>query len=320
MFLKEKCFRRSVSAGYSQFEKGVFVMSAGNRKFEGSMVAIVTPFRKGKVDKKAFAALIDFHIENGTDALIPCGTTGEAATLSHDEHRDVLSFVIDYAAGRIPVICGASSNSTEEALGLVKYAKKIKADGVLVVTPYYNKPTQEGLYRHYEYLAAKAAIPIVLYNVPSRTGVSLAPETVARLSKIPEIVAIKEASGSLDQVDRILQLCNITILSGEDTLTMPMMALGAKGSISVTANVIPGRVRDMVHAALRSDFEEARELHQAIYPLSKAMFMETNPIPVKTALWMMGKIELEFRMPLCEMSVENQKKLREVLKQAEVLS
>ena len=283
-------------------------------QFEGSMVALVTPFRAGKVDEKALRRLIDFHLKARTDVIVPAGTTGESATLSHEEHRRVMAIVLEHVDGRVPVICGAGSNNTKEALGLIRYAKKIKAAGVLVVTPYYNKPTQEGLYRHYAYLANKVDIPIVLYNVPGRTGVSIAPQTVARLAKIPNIVAIKEASGSLDPVDQILELSGVTVISGEDSLTFPMMAMGARGVISVTANVVPEWIREMVHATLNGDLERGRELHQKLYPLSKVLFVETNPIPVKTALGLMRMIRPELRLPLCEMTVENQKKLKQVLK------
>lgn len=280
------------------------------------MVALVTPFRGGKVDEKALKRLLDFQIRGGTDVIIPCGTTGESATLSHAEHRRVMSLVVDYVGGRVPVVCGAGSNNTAEALGLIQYAKKIKADGVLVVTPYYNRPTQEGLFRHYQFLTSRVNIPMILYNVPGRTGVSLAPETVARLAKIPSIVGIKEASGSLDQVDRILELCDLTVLSGDDPLTLAMIAAGARGVISVTANIVPHLVRELVHCALQNRLREARELHRLLYPLSKNLFIETNPIPVKTALAMMKMIRLELRLPLCEMGKDNQRKLREVLKKA----
>ncbi len=283
------------------------------------MVALVTPFRDGKVDEKALKGLLDFHLKEGTDVIVPCGTTGESATLSHEEHRATMSFVVEYIAGRLPVICGCGSNNTAEALGLIQHAKKIKADGVLVVTPYYNKPTQEGLFRHYEYLASKVDIPFVLYNVPGRTGISIAPETVARLSKIDNIVAIKEASGSMDQADQIMQLCDITLISGEDSLTYPLIAIGARGVISVTANVVPRLVKNMVQAALSGDMQEARELHKKLYPFSKAAFIETNPIPVKAALGMMGMIRPELRLPLCEMKKENEKKLYEVLKKLGVV-
>lgn len=281
--------------------------------FEGAMVALVTPFRNGKVDEKALKGLLDFHLREGTDVIVPCGTTGESATMSHEEHRATMSFVVEYINHRIPVICGCGSNNTTEALGLIQHAKKIKADGVLVVTPYYNKPTQEGLFRHYQYLASRVDIPMVLYNVPGRTGVSIAPETVARLSKIENIIAIKEASGSMDQADQIVQLCDITILSGEDSLTYPLMAIGARGVISVTANIVPKLVKKMVAAALNENMKEARLLHKKLYPISKVAFIETNPIPVKTALGLTGMIQPELRLPLCEMKPENEKKLVKVL-------
>ncbi|MFA7254570.1 MAG: 4-hydroxy-tetrahydrodipicolinate synthase [Candidatus Omnitrophota bacterium] len=294
-------------------------MSKKKSVFEGSMVALVTPFRNGKVDEKALRGLLDFHLKEGTDVIVPCGTTGESATMSHQEHRDTMTFVVEYINHRIPVICGCGSNNTTEALGLVQHAKKIKADGVLVVTPYYNKPTQEGLYRHYEYLARHADIPMVLYNVPGRTGVSIAPETVARLSKIDTIVAIKEASGSMDQADQIMQLCDLPLLSGEDSLNFPLIAIGARGVISVVANIVPKLVKGLVTAALAGNMEEACSIHKTLYPISKTVFIETNPIPVKTALGMMGKIKPELRMPLCEMRPENEKKLVEVLKKLGVV-
>ena len=288
--------------------------------FKGSMVALVTPFKNGKIDFGTIRKLLDFHLENGTDVIVPCGTTGESATMSHDEHKSVLSFVVDYIDHHVPVICGAGSNNTEEAIELVRHAKKIGGDGVLVVTPYYNKPTQEGLFRHYEFLAKRVDIPFVLYNVPGRTGVSLAPETVARLSKIDTIVAIKEASGNLDAVSQIISLCPITVLSGEDSLTLPMLALGGQGAISVTANVVPDLSRRMIHAYLDGDVEEARELHFKMFALAKVLFIETNPIPVKAALAMMGKIREEYRLPLCEISKENKEKVKKVLIDLRILS
>ncbi|MBI4398637.1 MAG: 4-hydroxy-tetrahydrodipicolinate synthase [Candidatus Omnitrophica bacterium] len=281
--------------------------------FKGSIVALVTPFKNGEIDFTALKKLIDFHLENETDGIVPCGTTGESSTMTHEEHKSVLSFVVEYVNRRRPVICGAGSNNTEEAVDLVRHAKKIGGDGVLVVTPYYNKPTQEGLFQHYEFLAKKVDIPLVLYNVPGRTGVSLAPETVERLSKIDSIVAIKEASGSLDQVSQILSLCSITVLSGEDSLTLPMMALGAQGAISVTANIVPNLSRRMIHAFLQGDIEEARALHFEMFGLAKVLFIETNPIPVKAGLALMGKIEEQYRLPLCPMSKDNKEKLRNVL-------
>jgi len=287
--------------------------------FQGSMVAIVTPFTNGRVDKVALKKLIDFHLQKGTDAIVPCGTTGEAATMSHEEHKMVLSFVKDVVGNKVPIICGAGSNNTEEAIALTRHAKKIKADAVLSVVPYYNKPTQEGMFRHYECIAKKVDIPIVLYNVPSRTGSSIAPATVARLAKIPNVIAIKEASGSLDQVSLILSQCDITVVSGDDSLTFPMIALGARGVISVAANVAPDQIHRMTQAALAGRYEEARKMHYELLPLMKVLFIETNPIPVKTALFMMKKIKSEFRLPLCDMQKENFNKLRMVLKELSII-
>lgn len=271
--------------------------------FQGSMVALVTPFTKGRVDKVALRRLLDFHLKNGTDALVPCGTTGECATMSHDEQKRVMSFVREYVGDKLPIICGAGSNNTEEAIDLAKHAKKIRAAGILSVVPYYNKPTQEGIFRHYEKIAAKANIPVVLYNVPSRTGISMTPQTVVRLNKISNVVAIKEASGCLNQVSTILSECDITVLSGEDSLTYPMMALGAKGCISVTANIVPDKMHAMCQAALDGDFETAKKIHFELFALNNAMFCETNPVPVKTSLHMMKKIRHgDVRLPLCELS------------------
>ncbi len=291
-------------------------MALTRRNLKGSMVALVTPFRNGKVDEAALKKLLDFHLENGTDVIVPCGTTGETSTLSHEEHKGVMSFVIEYVNHRVPVICGAGSNSTLEAVPFLEHAKKKGADGVLMVTPYYNRPTQEGLFRHYEFLAKKVDIPIVVYNVPARTGVSIAPETVARLSKIPSIIGIKEASGSLEQASRIISLCDVTVVSGEDSLTLPLLSVGATGVISVVANVAPRKEHDMVTAYLEGDIEKARKLHYELFELSKVLFIETNPIPVKTALGLMGMITPELRLPLCEMSSENQKELVRALNQS----
>lgn len=294
-------------------------MASKKKVFEGAMVALVTPFKNGKIDKTALARLVEFQIDNGTDVIIPCGTTGESATMSHDEHRFVMEFVVKQVAGRVPVVCGAGSNNTEEALGLVQYAKKVKADGVLVVTPYYNKPTQEGLYRHYSFLAAKSHMPIILYNVPSRTGVSLAPETVARLSKLDEVVAVKEASGDLGMVDRIQNLCNLPILSGDDALTLPMISIGGRGVISVASNVVPALMSSMVHLALQGDFQKAYAIHRKIQYLAGFLFMQTNPIPVKTILGLMKKISPEVRLPLCEMSSKDVATLKQVTRKMGLL-
>lgn len=285
--------------------------------FKGSFVALVTPHRAdGAIDEKKFRELIEFQIENGTHGIVPCGCTGEAATLSHDEQKKMIKICVETVNKRVPVVAGTGSNNTAEALDLTRSAKKAGADGALMITPYYNKPTPEGQYRHYEKVAKEVDIPIMLYNVPSRTGISMLPATVARLSKIDNIVAIKEASGSLDQVSQILSLCNITVLSGDDSNTLPMMAVGAKGVVSVAANVIPKEVAEMVDLALGKKFVEARKMHIKLMPIFKGLFIETNPIPVKTALSLMGKIEANWRLPLCEMTSENLAKFKKILKEA----
>ena len=281
--------------------------------FQGSTVALVTPFQNGRVDEKSLGDLIEWHIREGTDALLPCGCTGEAATLSMEEHERLVEFTIKVTAGRRKVIAGTGSNNTAEALRLTRHAKKAGADAALIITPYYNKPTPSGLLLHYTTIAKEVDLPIILYNVPSRTGISMLPETVAELSKIPNIVAIKEASGSLDQVSSILSLCSITVLSGDDSLTLPMMAAGGQGVISVAANVAPKGVVNMTHAFLEGRTEQAREMHYRYYPLFRALFYETNPIPVKTLLAWMGKIKPEWRPPLCAMTKENEARLRRVV-------
>jgi len=283
--------------------------------FKGSFVAIVTPFRNSKIDEKKFKELIEFQIENGTDGIVPVGCTGEAATLTHEEQKYLMKFVCDVVKKRVPVICGAGSNSTAEAIALTKYAKRAGCDGVLSITPYYNKPTPEGQYRHYEAIAGAADIPIMLYNVPSRTGISMTPETVARLSKFNNIVAIKEASGSLDQVSRILSSCDITVLSGDDSLTLPMMAIGARGVVSVVANIIPKEVHEMTLNFLEGNVEKAKDIHHRIFPLCRAMFIETNPIPLKVSMRLLGRLNGEMRLPLCGMEKENEVKLKKALKE-----
>lgn len=281
--------------------------------FKGSIVAIVTPFSDGGVDYDTLESLVEFQISEGTNGILPCGTTGESPTLSHVEHDAVVEFVVKKVNKRVPVIAGSGSNSTRESLRLTRHAKDVGADGALVITPYYNKPTQRGLRHHFEKVAGEVDIPVVIYNVPGRTGVNIEPETVASLAGIPNVVAIKEASGSLDQVSGILSRCDITVLSGDDSLTFPMMALGAKGVVSVLANILPSRVAEMASLFLDGDIESARRLHFELYRLSKDLFIETNPIPVKAALAMMGKIREEYRLPLCPLSNENRKKLERLL-------
>ncbi|BEH08521.1 4-hydroxy-tetrahydrodipicolinate synthase [Geobacter sulfurreducens subsp. ethanolicus] len=289
--------------------------------FKGSIVAIVTPFTNGAVDQEKLRELVEFQITNGTDAIVPCGTTGESSTLDYDEHMDVVKIVIEQVNKRVPVIAGTGSNSTAEAIELSRKAKEAGADGVLLVTPYYNKPTQEGLVRHYTAIADAVAIPQILYNVPGRTGVNMLPETVARLAPHTNIVAIKEATGSLQQASEILALCGdqIDVLSGDDFITFPMMACGAKGVISVLANIMPKAVADLTDAFFAGDLETARRLHLNTLKISNAMFIESNPIPVKTALGLMGKCSDEVRLPLCPMSEGNKAKLAAIMKEYQLI-
>jgi len=285
-------------------------------KFEGSMVAIVTPFKDGRLDEEAFRNLIEWHIASGTDVIVPCGTTGESATLTHDEHDRVIEMTVEFVNGRVPVLAGTGSNSTAEAIRLTKHAKDAGADGALLITPYYNKPTQQGLYEHYKAIAEAVGFPMILYNVPGRTGLNMLPETVARLSEIDVIVGVKEATGSLRQASEIIALCNnsFAVLSGDDFINFPLLAVGGKGMISVTANVVPQDLAALYDAWAAGDVARARELHYKTLPLHTAMFYETNPIPVKTALYKMGKVGPEFRLPLCPLSEVNDKKLTETLK------
>ncbi len=285
--------------------------------FKGSIVAIVTPFKNGKFDKESFKKLIEFQIENGTDGIVPVGTTGESATLTHDEHKEIIEYTLEVVNKRIPVIAGTGSNSTAEALDLTKFAKKAGCDGALLITPYYNKPTQEGLYIHFKTIADEVDIPIILYNVPSRTGISILPETVAKLAEIKNIVGIKEASGSLDQVSKIISLCpeDFVVLSGDDSMTLGIMAVGGKGVISVAANIMPAEVSRMVHDALSGNWQQAQKMHIKLFNIFKTLFVETNPIPVKGCLYLMKKIQLELRMPLTPPSEETLKKLETTLKQ-----
>ncbi len=280
--------------------------------FEGSIVAIVTPFKNGAVDYDRLGDLVEYHIEQGTDGILPCGTTGESPTLSHEEHRKVVQVVVEKVNRRVPVIAGAGSNSTEEALSLTRYAKEVGADAVLSITPYYNKPTQRGMIKHFTKIAEEVDIPMVLYNVPGRTGVNLLPETVAELSKVETIVAVKEASGSISQICDIISRCDITVLSGDDSMTFPLMSAGGAGVISVAANVIPRDMADLV-GSFRTDIARSRELHYKYWQLFKDLFIETNPIPVKTAMEMMGLLDFEVRLPLCEMSEANKQTLRSTL-------
>ena len=289
--------------------------------FKGSIVAIVTPFKNGVVDVETLRQLVEFQIEGGTDAIVPCGTTGEASTLDYDEHMLVIKTVVEQVNKRVPVIAGTGSNSTAEAIELTQLAKDAGVDGCLLVTPYYNKPTQEGLYLHYKAVAEGVAIPQILYNVPGRTGVNLLPETVARLAPIKNIVAIKEATGSLQQASEVMALCGdqIDVLSGDDFITFPMMACGAKGVISVLANIMPKAVGDLTDAYFAGDLAKARQLHLDTLKISNAMFIESNPVPVKTALGLMGKCSDEVRLPLAPMSAANKAKLEAILKEYKLI-
>ena len=284
--------------------------------FEGSFVAIITPFKNGKVDEEGLRNLIEFQITNGTNGIVPCGTTGESATLDHEEHSQVISIVVDACKGRVPVLAGTGSNSTKEAIKLTKEAEKAKANGALLITPYYNKPTQEGLYRHFEAVAKETSLPIVLYNVPSRTSVNMLSNTVKRLSEIKNFVGIKEASGSLQQMSEIVDQCedSFSLISGDDPLLLPILSIGGKGVISVTANVAPDKVSKLCAYAAKNEMVQARKLHFELMELNNAMFIETNPIPVKTALGLMGKIDPELRPPLSSISQKNFESLKTVLR------
>lgn len=284
--------------------------------FRGSIVAIITPFKDGRVDEESYRELIEFQISNGTDAIVPCGTTGESATLGVEEHCRVIDIAVEAVNKRVPVIAGTGGNATAEAIELTKHAKRAGADATLQVTPYYNKPTQEGLYRHFKAIAEAVPLPQVLYNVPGRTSVNLLPETVARLAELPQIAAIKEASGNLAQMSEVLRLAGdkITLLSGDDNLTLPVLAIGGRGVVSVIANIVPKETADMVRAWEDGQVERARDLYYKLLPLCQAMFYETNPIPVKTAAALMGKIDGEMRLPLAPMSPSNLEKLKGVLR------
>jgi 4-hydroxy-tetrahydrodipicolinate synthase len=284
--------------------------------FQGSFPALVTPFKENfEVDYDAYGRLVDFHLENGTDGIVPCGCSGEAATLSHDEQKALIRFAVERVAGRVPVVAGTGSNNTAEAVGLTKFAKEVGADGALLITPYYNKPTPAGQIAHYTKVAEEAQIPIMLYNVPGRTGTKISPETIATLSKVPYIVSVKEACGSVDQVSQILHQCDINVMSGDDSLTLPMMAVGAKGVVSVAANIVPRLISDLCKAANAGDFAKAKELHYKMLPLGTALFLETNPMPVKAALAKMGMIKNVLRLPLVSMTDESAARMDPVLKE-----
>jgi 4-hydroxy-tetrahydrodipicolinate synthase len=288
-------------------------------KLTGSFVALVTPYSKGDVDLLKVKELVEFHIKNGTTGICPVATTGEGPVLSHDERANIIKTVVETARGKALVFPGTGTYNTRESIEQTKMAKELGADGALIVTPYYNKPTQEGLYRHYKAIAEAVQIPIMLYNVPSRTGVSMAPETTARLGLIKNIVALKDASGNVEQVTQLRALSDIQILSGEDSLTFPILCLGGVGVVSVAANVIPKQIAEMTAAAVRGDLSVARQIHDRYFELFKNLFLETNPIPVKTALKKMGMYNGEMRLPMCEMTAANEEKLDKTLRNCKIL-
>lgn len=283
--------------------------------FSGAFTAIVTPFRNGQVDEKAFKNLIRFGMDGGVNGFVPCGTTGESPTLSHEEHNRVVEMTVKEVSGQVKVIAGTGSNSTAEAISLTRHAKQVGVDAALLVSPYYNKPTQEGLYNHFKTIAEAVDMPLVLYNIQGRTGVNIENSTMEKLSRIPNIVGVKEASGSILQMSEVIRLCgsDFDVLSGDDQMTFPLMALGGKGVISVVTNIIPDRMSDLVKSMLAGDVDKARTIHFEIYELCQTMFVETNPIPIKAALSLMGKIEPEFRLPLCMPSAANLEKIRTTL-------
>ena len=289
--------------------------------FKGAVTALATPFRDGAVDAPALRDLIEWQIQSGIDGLVPCGSTGEAATLTHAEHESVIKLTVEQVRKRVPVIAGTGSNSTAEAIRLTAAAREMGADGALLLSPYYNKPTQDGIFKHYKMIAASVDLPLFVYNIPGRTASNITPETFARLSEIKNIAGVKEASGSMDQASDILKLCGdrLTILSGDDGLTLPLIALGAKGVISTCSNVVPREMHDLVAAALGGDFAKAREIHYRLLPLIRALFVETNPIPVKQALAFMGKCANELRMPLVPMTAGPAEKLRIAMKELRLI-
>ncbi len=282
----------------------------------GSFVAIVTPFKDGKVDEAAFRNLLQFHLDNGTQGIVPCGTTGESATLTHEEHGDVIRIAVEMCKGRIPVLAGTGSNSTREAIALTQAAEKVGADGALLITPYYNKPSQEGLYQHFKLVSKETGLPVILYNVPGRTSVNMKAGTVARLAAdVNNIVGIKEASGDLMQVSEIINTCgpDFIVLSGDDGLLWPILAVGAKGVISVTANVLPQEMADLCKASAEGRMDDARALHYKLMEMNQVLFIDTNPVPVKAALYLMGKIGPELRPPLTPLSDEHTTRVKKAL-------
>jgi 4-hydroxy-tetrahydrodipicolinate synthase len=285
-------------------------------QLRGAFTALVTPFKNGAVDEEAYRAFIEWQIEQGINGLVPCGTTGEAATLSHAEQGQVIRICVDQVKGRVPVIAGAGSNNTREAIELTALAKKAGADAALIITPYYNKPTPDGLVGHFKAIASEASMPYILYNVPGRTGQNVLPKTIARIVReVPEVIGCKEATGDIKQGSELVEIMgkDFTVLSGDDFTVLPLLSVGGSGTISVTSNVMPAKMAGMIDAFFKRDTAHALSLHLEMNPVSRAMFFETNPIPVKTALSLMGKMGLEFRLPMVPMEPANLAKLKEVL-------
>ena len=289
--------------------------------YSGTFTAMVTPFKDGRVDEAAFKNLIRFGIDGGVSGFLPCGTTGESPALSHEEHNRVIELTVKEVAGHVKVLAGTGSNSTEEAIALTRHAKAVGADAALMVSPYYNKPTQEGLYLHFKAVAEAVDIPILVYNIQGRTAVNIENQTMERLAGIPNIVGVKEASGSILQMSEVIRRCGpgFDVLSGDDQMTFPLMALGGKGVISVVTNIAPEKMASLVNTMLAGEIDKARAMHFELFELCQAMFLETNPIPVKAALGLMGKIEPEFRLPLCPPSQTNLGKLKTVLEKYGIL-
>lgn len=292
-------------------------------QLSGALTALVTPFKDGRVDEDAYRELIEWQIQEGINGLVPCGTTGESATLSHDEHQTVVRICIEQTKGRVPVIAGAGSNNTKEAVGLAEFAKKAGADGILLITPYYNKPTQEGLFAHFKTINDAVAIPTVVYNVPGRTGVCITPPTMARIYKeLSHVIGVKEATGNLTQVSEIIELCgdDFILLSGDDFTVLPSLAVGGRGVISVGSNIAPRAFADLCSAFFAGDLDTARKLHHQLAPLCRACFLETNPVPVKTALALMRNFDPAPRLPMVPLMPENDAKLRAALKKGGYLA
>ncbi|MFO7803324.1 MAG: 4-hydroxy-tetrahydrodipicolinate synthase [Desulfovermiculus sp.] len=291
-------------------------------EIHGALTALVTPFHKEQIDEENYRAHIEDQIVRGINGLVPCGTTGESATMTHAEHKQAIQICVDQAKGRVPILAGAGSNNTREAIELTTFAKQAGADGTLHITPYYNKPTQAGVVAHFQAIAREVPMPMVVYNVPGRTGLNVLPQTLAQIKKrVPEVIGVKEASGNINQISEVIEQCgsNFSVLAGDDFVVLPLLSLGGKGVISVLSNLLPDKMSELCAAYADHDLEKAKSLHYELAPLSRAMFLETNPIPVKTSLSLMGRMELSLRLPLVPMHPDNEVKLKEILSQAGLL-